>query len=103
MMFEALLDSAAAEGYTSSQSGETEPSSKGLRKSWLGALANLTLSLTLTLPNHNHNTYQAGPRPRCRPRPRALRPLRARRTARSGSWCEPPYCPLEPQSHPTAP
>ena len=39
MMFEALLDSAAAEGYTSSQSGETEPSSKGLRKSWLGALA----------------------------------------------------------------
>ena len=40
MMFEALLDSAAAEGYTSSQSGETEPSSKGSRKSWLGALAN---------------------------------------------------------------
>ena len=55
----------------------------------------LTLTLALTLPNHNHNTYQAGPRPRCRPRPRALRPLRARRTVRSGSWCEPPYCPLE--------
>ena len=40
MMFEALLDNAAAEGYTSSQSGETEPSSKSSRKSWLGALAN---------------------------------------------------------------
>ena len=40
MMFEALLDNAAAEGYTSSQSGGTEPSSKGSRKSWLGALAN---------------------------------------------------------------
>ena len=40
MMFEALLDSAAAEGYTSSQSGGTGPSSKGSRKSWIGALAN---------------------------------------------------------------
>ena len=47
-MFEALLDSAASEGYNSSQSSEAS-TSKGA-KSWLGALSlSLTLNLTLTL------------------------------------------------------
>ena len=51
-MFEALLDSAASEGYTSSQSSEAS-TSKGA-KSWLGAPSpsrtrTLTLALALTL------------------------------------------------------
>ena len=101
-MFEALLDSAAAEGYTSSQSGETTRSSKS--KSWLGALADPNPSPSPNptpspSPSPNPNPSPSpnpDPDPYQVARPRALRPPRARRTARSRSWREPPYCPLEP-------
>ena len=67
----------------------------------------LALALTLTLnltrcwtprPPRQPPAGSARPRPRQRrPRPRALRPPRARPTARSRTWCGPPL------SHPTAP
>jgi len=97
----------AAEGYTSSQSGETRRPPNTNTNNPNTSTSNspltltppyrpLTVTLTLTPARTLTLTRLANVLVmQCRPRPRALRPPRARPTARLRGWCEPPYCPSD--------
>ena len=97
----------AAEGYTSSQSGETRRPPNTNTNNPNTSTSNspltltppyrpLTVTLTLTPTRTLTLTRLANVLVmQCRPRPRALRPPRARPTARLRGWCEPPYCPSD--------